>query len=79
MYQINEHSVTSQHLILLLMFLKYKTVKKSANRNGKFGDMPTGHLSGGVKPTASHCRNGPAHIFVIITLGAFQSLGTLGV
>ena len=36
-----------QHLILLLMFHKYKKAKTFAERNGKFGDLPIEHLFGG--------------------------------
>ena len=39
---------------------KYKKVKNFANRNGKFGDLLTEHLSGGgVRPPTPHCRNEP--------------------
>ena len=32
------------------MFHKHKKLKNFADRNGKFGDLRTKHLSGGVKP-----------------------------
>ena len=42
-----------QHIILLIMFQKYNRLKQFADRNGKFGDLPTGHLSSGCD-TALH-------------------------
>ena len=54
MWLFNEHSVTSQCLILLLMFQKYKKVIQYAHRNGKFGGLPTEHLSGGGCNTSLH-------------------------
>ena len=60
MQEINELSVTPHHLILLLMFRKYKEVKSFTHRNGRFGDLRTEHLSGGRDtPLLRHCRNGP--------------------
>ena len=37
-----------QHLILLHGFLKCKIINKFAERNGKFGDLLTEFLSGGM-------------------------------
>ena len=65
MYQINELSVTPQHLILLLRFQECKKVKNFANRNGKFGDLLTELLSGGVTPPAPNCRYGPLNEFIL--------------
>ena len=69
MYQMNELSVTLQHLILLLRFLRYKKVKEIAERNGKFGDLPTKPLSGGVTSIAPHCRYEPG---VVNTVGTAE-------
>ena len=61
MLKINEHSVTLQHLHLLLGFLECNRLNKFADRNGKFGALGTEFLSGVCDTPAPHCRHGPVY------------------
>ena len=56
MQLINDLSVTSQHLILLLLLHKYKKVKNFADRNGEFDDLPIVNCLGVGHPHAPHCN-----------------------